>query len=84
MPFSVGVVFTIEVEHQLEDVGGHHPTLDHLVHARLVSCFSFSLKKKKKKKRIPPTKYLTLLILSNYNSYLGDQGVVAREGNFYL
>nr|POF09331.1 hypothetical protein CFP56_12824 [Quercus suber] len=26
-------VFTIEVEHQSEDVGGHHPTLDHLVHA---------------------------------------------------
>ena len=42
MPFSVGVVFTIEVEHQSEDVGGHHPTLDHLVHARLVSCFCFS------------------------------------------
>ena len=42
MPFSVGVLFTIEVEHQLEDVGGHHPTLDHLVHARFVSvifCF---------------------------------------------
>ena len=42
MPFSVGVVFSIEVEHQSEDVGGHHPTLDHLVHARLVSvifCF---------------------------------------------
>jgi len=35
-----------EVEHQSEDVGGHHPTLDHPVHA----------------------------------SYLGDQGVVAREG----
>ena len=35
------------------------------------------------KKRIPPTRYLTLLILSNYNSYLGDQGVVAQEGNFY-
>ena len=42
MPFSVGVVFTIEFEHQLVDVGGHHPTLDHLVHTRLVSiifCF---------------------------------------------
>ena len=42
MPFSVGVVFTIKVEHQSEDVGGHHPTLDHLVHVRLVSvifCF---------------------------------------------
>ena len=35
------------------------------------------------KKRIPPTRYLTLLILSNCNSYLGDEGVVAREGNFY-
>ncbi|XP_050279543.1 uncharacterized protein LOC126720773 isoform X3 [Quercus robur] len=22
-----------EVEHQLENMGGHHPTLDHLVHA---------------------------------------------------
>ena len=42
MPFSIGVVFTIEGEHQLEDVRGHHPTLTHLVHARLVSvifCF---------------------------------------------
>ena len=42
MPFSVGVVFSIEVEHQSEDMDGHHPTLDHLVHARLVSvifCF---------------------------------------------
>ena len=46
MPFSVGVVFTIEVEHQSEDVGGHHPTLDHLVHARLVSF----LKKKRKER----------------------------------
>ena len=35
-------------------------------------------------KRILPTRYLTLLILSNYNSYLGDQGVVAWEGSFYL
>ena len=35
------------------------------------------------KKRIPPTRYLTLLILSNCNNYLGDEGVVAREGNFY-
>ena len=31
------------------------------------------------KKRIPPTRYLTLLILSNYNSYLGDLGVIANE-----
>ena len=83
MPFSVGVVFTIEVEHQSEDVGSHHPTLDHLVHTRLVSCFSFSFFFFLKK-RIPPTKYLTLLILSNYKSYLGDQGVIAQEGNFYL
>ena len=35
-------------------------------------------------KRILPTRYLTFLILSNYNSYLGDQGVVAWEGNFYM
>nr|POF09330.1 hypothetical protein CFP56_12824 [Quercus suber] len=31
--FGFVEVFTIEVEHQSEDVGGHHPTLDHLVHA---------------------------------------------------
>ena len=68
MPFSVGVVFSIEVEHQSEDVGGHHPTLDHLVHARLVSVI-FCFKRE--------FLLLTLLILSSYNSYLGDQGVVA-------
>ena len=51
MPFSVGVMFTIEVEHQSEDVGGHHPTLDHLVHARLVSSFFFKKKEKEKEKK---------------------------------
>ena len=42
----MGVLFKIEVEHQLENVGGHHPTLDHLVHARFVSvsfCFKSEL-----------------------------------------
>ena len=71
MPFSVGLLFTIEVEHQLEDMGGHHPTLDHLVHARFCVCYFLF------QKRILPIRYLTLLILSNYNSNLGDQGVVA-------
>lgn len=34
---------TAEDAHQSQDVGGRHPTLSHLVHARLVTV-SFSLK----------------------------------------
>ena len=51
MPFPVGELFTIEVEHQLEGVGGHRPTLDHLVHTRLMSVICLFIKKRKKKEK---------------------------------